>query len=141
MVTAWDGAKQRYTVFFDEISQPLAIKAANLTDVGPPPAGGASAAVAPTVSGNNVQMSCVIPEGKTGGDKLTLALPSGHKVSVTIPAHSKPGTTLRAEGKGAPKLNNVNVRGSHYVKVKVEIPQKLSNKERDLVTQLKEVTK
>ena len=35
VVTAWDGAKQRYTVFFDEISQPLAIKAANLTDVGP----------------------------------------------------------------------------------------------------------
>ena len=109
VVTAWDGAKQRYTVFFDEISQPLAIKAANLTDVGPPPAGGASAAVAPTVSGNNVQMSCVIPEGKTGGDKLTLALPSGHKVSVTIPAHSKPGTTLRvvvpaAAFGGAPTL-------------------------------------
>ena len=118
VVTAWDGAKQRYTVFFDEISQPLAIKAANLTDVGlpagpaagpaagpgpsaasadaaaahasataanaaaaaaaataqqaaaraaaavaPPPAGGAAAAVAPA-AGNNVQMSCVIPEGK-----------------------------------------------------------------------------
>ena len=58
-----------------------------------------------------------------------------------MPSGTQPGTTLRAEGKGAPKLNNVNVRGSHYVKVKVEIPQKLSSKERDLVTQLKEVTK
>ena len=91
VVTAWDGAKQRYTVFFDEISQPLAIKAANLTDVGP---GGAAAAMAPA-AGNNVQIACVIPEGKKGGDKLTLVLPSGHKVSVTIPGHSKPGTTLR----------------------------------------------
>jgi molecular chaperone DnaJ len=62
-------------------------------------------------------------------------------IDLQMPSGTQPGTTLRAEGKGAPKLNNVNVRGSHYVKVKVEIPQKLSNKERDLVTQLKEVTK
>ena len=45
------------------------------------------------------------------------------------------------KGKGAPKLNNVNVRGSHYVKVKVEIPQKISNKERELVEQLKATAK
>merc|ERR1719164_334983 len=62
-------------------------------------------------------------------------------IDLQMPSGTQPGTTLRAEGKGAPKLNNVNVRGSHYVKVKVEIPQKLSNKERDLVTQLKEATK
>ena len=35
VVTAWDGAKGRYTVFFDAINQPLAIKPGNLTDVGP----------------------------------------------------------------------------------------------------------
>jgi molecular chaperone DnaJ len=62
-------------------------------------------------------------------------------IDLQMPAGTQPGTTLRAEGKGAPKLNNVNVRGSHYVKVKVEIPQKISNKERELVQQLKEATK
>lgn len=62
-------------------------------------------------------------------------------IDLQMPAGTQPGTTLRAEGKGAPKLNNVNVRGSHYVKVKVEIPQKISNKERELVEQLKETTK
>jgi len=62
-------------------------------------------------------------------------------IDLQMPAGTQPGTTLRAEGKGAPKLNNVNVRGSHYVKVKVEIPQKISNKERELVLQLKESTK
>mmetsp|Transcript_78115 Transcript_78115/g.188624 ORF Transcript_78115/g.188624 Transcript_78115/m.188624 type:complete len:397 (-) Transcript_78115:164-1354(-) len=62
-------------------------------------------------------------------------------IDLQMPAGTQPGTTLRAEGKGAPKLNNVNVRGSHYVKVKVEIPQKISGKERELIQQLKEATK
>ena len=62
-------------------------------------------------------------------------------IDLQMPAGTQPGTTLRAEGKGAPKLNNVNVRGSHYVKVKVEIPQKISNKERELVEQLKATAK
>lgn len=62
-------------------------------------------------------------------------------IDLQMPPGTQPGTTLRAEGKGAPKLNNLNVRGSHYVKVKVNIPQKLSREERELVTQLKEVTK
>jgi len=59
-------------------------------------------------------------------------------IDLQMPAGTQPGTTLRAEGKGAPKLNNLNMRGSHYVKVKVEIPQKISQKERELVTQLKQ---
>merc|ERR1712129_608279 len=54
-------------------------------------------------------------------------------IDLQMPAGTQPGTTLRAEGKGAPKLHNV--------KVKVEIPQKISNKERELVQQLKEATK
>merc|ERR1719183_2147721 len=62
-------------------------------------------------------------------------------IDLQMPSGTQPGTTLRAEGKGAPKLNNVNVRGSHYVKVKVEIPQKISNKERELVEQLKATAK
>ena len=45
---------------------------------------------------------------------------------------------MRIEGKGAPKLNNVNLRGTHYVKVTVEIPKSLSGKEKELVTQLKQ---
>ena len=63
------------------------------------------------------------------------------EVDLNVPAGTQPATTMRIEGKGAPKLNNVNVRGSHYVKVKVEIPQKISNKERELVEQLKATAK
>jgi len=72
----------------------------------------------------------------------TLKVPTvDGSVDLQMPAGTQPGTTLRIEGKGAPKLNNVNVRGSQYVKVKVEIPQKLSNKEKELVTALKQEIK
>jgi len=71
---------------------------------------------------------------------VTLTVPTVNgPVDLQMPAGTQPGTTLRMEGKGAPKLNNLNTRGSQYVKVKVEIPQKLSNKEKELVTALKQV--
>lgn len=59
-------------------------------------------------------------------------------VDLKVPAGTQPMTTMRIEGKGAPKLNNVNVRGTHYVKINVEIPKTLSGKEKDLLKQLKE---
>lgn len=59
-------------------------------------------------------------------------------IDLTLPAGTQPGTTLRIEGKGAPKLNNVNVRGSHFVNIKVQIPKRLSSAERDLIVKLKE---
>jgi molecular chaperone DnaJ len=59
-------------------------------------------------------------------------------VDLKVPAGTQPATTMRIEGKGAPKLNNVNLRGTHYVKVTVEIPKSLSSKEKELVTLLKE---
>ena len=58
-------------------------------------------------------------------------------VDVVLPTGTQPGTTLRIEGKGVPKLNQINVRGSHFLKVKVLIPKSLSSRERDLITQLK----
>jgi len=73
---------------------------------------------------------------------VTLQVPTvDGSVDLKMPAGTQPGTTLRIEGKGAPKLNNVQARGSQYVKVKVEIPQKLSNKEKELVTALKQEIK
>ena len=55
-----------------------------------------------------------------------------------VPAGTQPGTVMRIEGKGAPKLNNVNTRGTHFVTVKVDIPRSLSPKEKELVNALKE---
>jgi molecular chaperone DnaJ len=67
----------------------------------------------------------------------TLSVPTvDGSVDLKVPAGTQPGTTMRLEGKGAPKLNNVKLRGTHFVEVNVEIPRSLSNKERDLVQKL-----
>jgi len=69
----------------------------------------------------------------------TLRVPTvDGEVDLVLPAGTQPGTTLRLEGKGAPKLNNVNLRGSHYVNVKVQIPKTLSSTEKELIAKLKE---
>ncbi|KAL1495238.1 hypothetical protein AB1Y20_017101 [Prymnesium parvum] len=62
-------------------------------------------------------------------------------VELNVPMGTQPSTTIRIPEKGAPKLNDLNVRGSHYVKVLVEIPKTLSNKERELVLALKEASR
>lgn len=61
-------------------------------------------------------------------------------VDLKVPAGTQPGTTMRIEGKGAPKLNSANVRGTHFVKVNVEIPRSLSGAEKKLVTELKKIS-
>jgi len=70
----------------------------------------------------------------------TLSVPTvDGQVDLPVPAGTQPGTTMRIEGKGAPKLNNLNLRGTHFVKINVQIPRSLSSEERDLVTKLKDV--
>jgi len=72
----------------------------------------------------------------------TLSVPTvDGEVDVVLPAGTQPGTTLRIEGKGVPKLNQINVRGSHFVKVKVQIPKSLSSREKDLILQLEEASR
>jgi molecular chaperone DnaJ len=59
------------------------------------------------------------------------------KADLNIPAGIQPGTELRINGKGMPKLGDKNNRGSQYVTVAVEIPQRISSEEKDLVKKLK----
>ena len=72
----------------------------------------------------------------------TLRVPTvDGEVDLALPTGTQPGTTLKIDGRGAPKLNAKNVRGAHYVKVKVKIPKSLNAKEKDLVQQLKKLSK
>lgn len=65
------------------------------------------------------------------GDKLEVPTLDG-KVSYTLPEGTQTGTVFRLKGKGIPKLKS-NVRGDQYVKVTVEIPKKLNEKQKELV--------
>jgi molecular chaperone DnaJ len=61
------------------------------------------------------------------------------KEDLTIPAGLQPNTVLTLENKGVPKLGNPVSRGDHLITVKVEIPTKLSGKERELLEELAKI--
>ena len=63
----------------------------------------------------------------TLGDEIEVPTVHG-KVKLKIPAGTQPGTTFRLQGKGAPSVR-VKRTGDQHVKVKVEIPKKLSNEQ------------
>ncbi len=58
-------------------------------------------------------------------------------VMLTIPAGSQNGRTFRLRGKGMPKLKNADEHGDLLVKLDVKLPEKLSDKERELFEQLR----
>lgn len=57
------------------------------------------------------------------------------RVTLKIPAGTQSGQNIRIAGKGVPYGRN---RGDHVVRVKVEIPQKISKKQRELLEKFAE---
>jgi molecular chaperone DnaJ len=71
------------------------------------------------------------------GDEITI--PSlKEKISCRIPAGTQPGTVLRVKGKGITSLNTGKT-GDMYVEVNLEVPTKLSSKQKELIRQFGEV--
>lgn len=68
------------------------------------------------------------------GDRVDVATVDG-KVEVKIPSGTQPSDQLRLKGKGVPKRGFG--RGDHIVTVVVEIPKKLSRKEKELWEELR----
>jgi molecular chaperone DnaJ len=58
---------------------------------------------------------------------------------ITIPAGTQPNTILTLESKGVPKLGNPVSRGDHLLTVKIDIPTRVSNEERELLKKLAEI--
>lgn len=59
-------------------------------------------------------------------------------VSYNIPEGTQTGTVFRLKDKGVPKLHGNGARGNQYVKINIEIPKNLSEKQKDLLRQFGE---
>ncbi len=57
------------------------------------------------------------------------------KVKLKVPAGTQPGTVLRLRGKGVPRFGGGG-RGDQLVTIQVEVPRKLTRKQRGLLEQL-----
>lgn len=70
------------------------------------------------------------------GSERTIGTLDG-ELTLKIPAGTKHGTILRVKGKGVPFDAHSGKRGDLYVRVSVEIPEKLSKEQKKLVEELK----
>lgn len=73
------------------------------------------------------------------GGKTKVPVIDGNELDIKIPAGTQPGQVMRMKGKGAPKLGNADMRGDHFLTVKVEIPKSLNEQEKRLMEELREL--
>jgi molecular chaperone DnaJ len=85
---------------------------------------------------DGADLYCVIPidivQATLGADIVVDTL-DGRQIKVKIPPATQNGKILRIRGEGVPFLNAADRRGDLYLKIRVEIPKKLSNKGRALL--------
>lgn len=69
------------------------------------------------------------------GDTVDIITVDG-KVNLKIPTGTQPNSTLSLENKGVPRLGNPVARGNHQVLVKVKLPTRITEDERNLLESL-----
>jgi curved DNA-binding protein len=69
------------------------------------------------------------------GGEVTVPTLSGNIV-LTIPPGTQPGKTFRISGRGMPHLKNTDKRGDLYARVNVQIPRKLTPRQKELFEEI-----
>lgn len=69
------------------------------------------------------------------GGEVTVPTLTGNIV-LTIPAGTQPEQVFRLVGKGMPHIRNITKKGDLFVRVKIQIPRKLTSQQRTLFEQL-----
>lgn len=75
------------------------------------------------------------PQVVLGSEATVKTLIDGDE-KINVPAGTSHGQVLRVKGKGMPKLNRPNSRGDLYAHVFIDIPSKLTDKQKALITEL-----
>jgi molecular chaperone DnaJ len=87
--------------------------------------------------GNNVLSEITVPFSDAAlGTTATVETLSGPQ-ELTIPAGTQPGSEVTLPRLGFPELNSPSSRGDHIVTVQVEIPRRLSRRQKQLLTEFK----
>ncbi len=73
------------------------------------------------------------------GASLDVPTPDG-AISLKIPAGSQPGKLLKVKGRGAPRLKGGG-KGDLLARLKLTVPEKVSKKERELLEELRKVSR
>ena len=82
---------------------------------------------------SNIYCKMPLPMTKAAlGGAIEVPTIDGTKVKITIPEGTQTGHQFRLSGKGMPVLRSKN-RGDMYVEVALEVPVKLSKKQKDLL--------
>lgn len=69
-----------------------------------------------------------------GGDTTVNTL--GGKAKLTIPAGTSGGKLFKLKGLGMPAFNNASKKGDLYVRTQIQVPEKLSDEEKELFQQM-----
>ncbi len=62
------------------------------------------------------------------------------KIKVTIPPYCQPGKLLKIPGQGMPHYGSKTKKGDLYIRIEVELPKKLSAKEKSLFKELQKLS-
>lgn len=89
--------------------------------------------------GNNLlaRINITFIQAILGADISVDGIMEGEKVHLKIPKGTQNGDVVVAKGFGMPRLNS-DTRGNFYAQINVEIPKKVSKKEKSLLDQLSE---
>lgn len=80
------------------------------------------------------EVSTTYPRLVLGGEETVRTI-DGETISISIPPGTQIGGVLRIAGKGLPRLNQ-NTRGNMFVRVRMDVPGKVSSYEKELLTKL-----
>jgi len=85
---------------------------------------------------------CIVPISFTQamlGSDIKVRTLDDKLIKLKIPAGTQNGKTLRIRGEGSPNLNNPNNRGDLWIKIRVQYPEKLSPKTKELLQKIAEI--
>ena len=90
------------------------------------------------LNGNDIHVEVPVPltDAILGGE-ASVPTPKGKNLALKIPPETQNGKVFRLAGQGMPEIGS-NTKGDLFAKIKVILPENLSEREKDIFKQLKE---